>query len=184
MKRNIIILLVILAAAATVIYKQAGDEIQSVFKTEQPLPVEVGAKAGMLSPTFTLEGMNGGSYSGGGVREKALLINFWASWCEPCRQETPELIELARQYSEELDIYGINVTKYDVEKRARAFADEFNIPYPLLMDEEAEVFEALFKGQAFPTSVLIDRNGVIQEVLVGLPEPAELRKKVKRLTSL
>lgn len=181
MKRNIIIIVLLLVAAGAVVYNQAGDDIQAVFMQEKPLPTETGAKAGLLAPTFTLKGMDDKSYSGGGVRDKAMLVNFWASWCEPCKQEAPELDKLAAEYASELEIYGVNVSKYDNAKKARQFVQDFNLQYPILLDTKGEVFEELYKGQVFPTNVLIDRNGVIQEIILGAPDPKDLRKKVSKL---
>lgn len=181
MKRNIIIIVLLLVAAGAVVYNQAGDDIQAVFMQEKPLPTETGAKAGLLAPTFTLKGMDDKSYSGGGARDKAMLVNFWASWCEPCKQEAPELDKLAAEYASELEIYGVNVSKYDNAKKARQFVQDFNLQYPILLDTKGEVFEELYKGQVFPTNVLIDRNGVIQEIILGAPDPKDLRKKVSKL---
>lgn len=181
MKRNIIIIVLLLIAAGAVVYNQAGDDIQAVFMQEKPLPTETGAKAGLLAPTFILKGMDDKSYSGGGARDKAMLVNFWASWCEPCKQEAPELDKLAAEYASELEIYGVNVSKYDNAKKARQFVQDFNLQYPILLDTKGEVFEELYKGQVFPTNVLIDRNGVIQEIILGAPDPKDLRKKVAKL---
>lgn len=181
MKRNIIIIVSLLLAAGTVIYNQAGDNIKAVFMQEEPLPTETGAKAGLLAPTFTLKGMDDKLYTGGGARDKALLINFWASWCGPCKQEAPELSKLAEEFVDELEIYGVNVSKYDNEKKARQFVQDYKLQYPILFDREGEVFEGLYKGQVFPTNVLIDRNGVIQDIILGAPDPKDLRKKVKKL---
>lgn len=181
MKRNIIIIVLLVVAAGAVIYNQAGDNIQAVFMQEKPLPTETGAKAGLLAPTFTLKGMDDKTYSGGGARDKAMVVNFWASWCEPCKQEAPELDKLAAEYADELEIYGVNVSKYDNEKKARQFVKDFELRYPILLDPKGEVFEALYKGQVFPTNVLIDRNGVIQEIILGSPDPKDLRKKVAKL---
>ncbi|WP_411551962.1 TlpA family protein disulfide reductase [Paenibacillus lautus] len=183
MKRNIIIIVLLLIAAGAVVYNQAGDDIQAVFMQEKPLPTETGAKAGLLAPTFTLKGMDDKSYSGGGARDKALLVNFWASWCEPCKQEAPELDKLAAEYADKLEIFGVNVSKYDNAKKARQFVQDFNLQYPILLDTKGEVFEELYKGQVFPTNVLIDRNGVIQEIILGAPDPKDLRKKVAKLTN-
>lgn len=183
MKRNIIIIVLLLIAAGAVVYNQAGDDIQAVFMQEKPLPTEAGAKAGLLAPTFTLKGMDDKSYSGGGARDKAMLVNFWASWCEPCKQEAPELDKLAAEYASELEIYGVNVSKYDNAKKARQFVQDFNLQYPILLDTKGEVFEELYKGQVFPTNVLIDRNGVIQEIILGAPDPKDLRKKVAKLVN-
>lgn len=181
MKRNIIILVLLVVAAGAVIYNQAGDNIQAVFTQEKPLPTETGAKAGLLAPTFTLKGMDDKTYAGGGARHKAMVVNFWASWCEPCKQEAPELDKLAEEYADELEIYGVNVSKYDNEKKARQFVKDFELRYPILLDPKGEVFEELYKGQVFPTNVLIDRNGVIQEIILGAPDPKDLRKKVAKL---
>ena len=118
-----------------------------------------------------MKGMDDKSYSGGGARDKAMLVNFWASWCEPCKQEAPELDKLAAEYADKLEIYGVNVSKYDNAKKARQFVQDFNLQYPILLDTKGEVFEELYKGQVFPTNVLIDRNGVIQEIILGAPDP-------------
>ena len=181
MKRNLIIIAVLLFAAAAVIYNQAGDRIAEVFSPEPSLPVETGAKAGLLAPSFTLKGMDGAAYTGGGAREKALILNFWASWCGPCQEEAPELSRLAAKYADELDVYGVNVTKYDKEEKARAFAKEFKLSYPVLFDPKAEVFEKAYKGKVFPTNVLIDKNGVIREILLGAPDPETLEQKIRKL---
>ncbi|WP_106766307.1 TlpA family protein disulfide reductase [Paenibacillus faecalis] len=181
MKRNLTILVMIVLVGILVVYNQAGDKIVSVFMDEKPLPTETGAKAGMLAPAFSLEGLDGKTYTGEGPRDKALLINFWASWCEPCKEEAPELSKLAAAYAEDLDIYGINVTKYDNEKKARQFVKDFNLTYPIMLDKEGKVFEDVYKGKVFPTNVLIDRRGVITEVILGAPEPEDLEQKIKKL---
>ncbi|WP_422657649.1 TlpA disulfide reductase family protein [Paenibacillus sp. EC2-1] len=181
MKRNLIILTIILFAAAVVIYNQAGDKIQSVFMAEEPLPTETGAKAGLLAPEFSLQGLDGKTYSGHGTRDKALIINFWASWCDPCKQEAPELSRLVTAYADDLEVYGINVTKYDNEKKAKEFVKEYALKYPIMFDTEGKVFEQIYKGKVFPTNVLIDHRGVITEIILGAPDPEELEKKIKKL---
>ena len=179
MKRNFVIMVLILAAAAAVIYNQTGKVIPS-FTAAKPLPTEKGAKAGLLAPDFTLKGLDGQTYSGGGSRDKVLLINFWASWCDPCKQEAPELAKLIEKYPDDFEVYGINVTKYDQESKARDFVKEYGLEYPIMLDPEASVFEEIYKGQVFPTNVLIDRNGVIQEIILGAPEPEYLEKTVRK----
>ncbi|SMF78615.1 Thiol-disulfide isomerase or thioredoxin [Paenibacillus uliginis N3/975] len=181
MKRNLTILAILLLAGVLVIYNQAGDKIESVFMAEKPLPTETGAKAGLLAPAFSLEGLDGKTYTGDGVRDKALIINFWASWCDPCKQEAPELSKFASAYAEDLDVYGINVTKYDNEKKARQFVQDFALTYPIMFDQEGKVFEDVYKGKVFPTNVLIDRRGVITEIILGAPDPEDLEKKIKKL---
>ncbi|SFS46064.1 TlpA disulfide reductase family protein [Paenibacillus sp. 453mf] len=184
MKRNRYIIVGVLLLFGIAIWQSGGGagliQLQSVFQTEEPMPTEVGAKAGMLAPSFQLNGMEEGTYEVGGKREKPLMLNFWASWCEPCKMEAPTLNHISAAYKDELDIYGINVTKYDNEKDAAEFVDTFHVNFPILMDTDGAIYD-LYKGMAFPTNVLIDENGVIQEVILGILSEEELENKIKDL---
>lgn len=185
MKRNLYIwigiLLLIGFAVWQTSYKEDGLSIQSIFQSDAPIPTETGAKAGLLAPPFELKGLDSKqTYKVGGTREKALMLNFWASWCDPCKMEAATLNKLAKSYQDELDVYGINVTKYDTVKDAKSFVETFKLSFPILMDQDGAVYD-LYKGMAFPTNVLIDKNGVIQEIILGILSEEELEKKVKAL---
>lgn len=187
MKRNLYIwagiLLLIGFAFWQTSNKEGGLSIQNVFQTDNPIPTETGAKAGLLAPSFELKGLeNKETYKVGGTREKALLLNFWASWCDPCKMEAASLNMLAKNYKDELDVYGVNVTKYDTVKEAKQFVDTFKLQFPILTDEDGAVYD-LYKGMAFPTNVLIDKNGVIQEIILGILTEEELEKKVQALVN-
>ena len=164
-------------------HKEGGLSIQNVFQAETPIPTETGAKAGLLAPSFELEGLdNKETYKVGGAREKALLLNFWASWCDPCKMEAASLNKLSKNYKDQLDVYGVNVTKYDTAKEAKNFVETFKLNFPIMMDEDGAVYD-LYKGMAFPTNVLIDKNGVIQEIILGILSEEELEKKVQALVN-
>ncbi|GGA44523.1 TlpA family protein disulfide reductase [Paenibacillus physcomitrellae] len=135
---------------------------------------------GKQAPFFELKGLDGQTYRIDGKRDKPLLLNFWASWCEPCRLEAPDLVKLAEKYKTELDVYGVNVTAYDDESKVKSFVDEFGIPFPVLMDRKEAVYSK-YRGQAFPTQVLIDRNGIVREMIIGLLPPEDLEAKVRSL---
>ena len=116
----------------------------------------------------------------GEKRDKALLINFWASWCKPCHDEAPDLVYLQQKYVNDLDIYGVNALKSDRLWSVEAFVEEHHIPFPVLLDEKNEVTD-LYNVYGFPTSFLVDRNGVIREIIWGILPREQLEKKVKRL---
>ncbi|MFX3647423.1 MAG: TlpA family protein disulfide reductase [Paenibacillus sp.] len=180
MKRNIYILLGVVLLVGIALAQNAGDGIAAVFKQEEPMPTETGPRAGLLAPAFSLTAMDGKTYSVGGAKEKATFVSFWASWCEPCKQEAPELNKMAEKYKDKLDLYGVNVTSYDKLKDAKAFVDEYQLTFPIPLDEKGTVY-AQYNGVAFPTNVLIDSRGVIQEIVLGILPEKELERKIKEL---
>ncbi|MGF7045784.1 thiol-disulfide isomerase/thioredoxin [Paenibacillus sp. DS2015] len=181
MKRNLYIWLGALILVGVAIYQVSGTGgVQTVFQQSQALPTEIGAEAGKLAPPFSLAGLDGNTYEAGGEQEKAILLNFWASWCDPCKEEAPELKNIADEYKEDLIIYGVNVTKYDNKKNANKFVEKYQLNFPVMLDLKGTVYDQ-YKGMVFPTNVLIDKHGVIQEVILGTVTAKELEKKVKRL---
>ncbi|UHA72613.1 TlpA family protein disulfide reductase [Paenibacillus sp. 481] len=144
------------------------------------LPTETGPRVGMLAPAFSLTSLTGETFEVGGKRDKPVFINFWASWCNPCRAEAPDLVKLYAKYQNELDMYAINVTAHDTKEKAGAFVKEYNLINPVLWDEKGDVFKS-YNGIAFPTNIIIDRNGVVSEVIVGLRPAKDLEKSIRKV---
>ena len=167
-------LAVVVGLAVFAMYQDFRSEARVVLPTEQA------PKAGYLAPHFSLKDLEGRIHSVGGEREKALLINFWASWCSPCEREAPELVRLYETYGDRLDIYAVNVTTEDTMDDARAFAIKHGFKFPVLLDLDDRVTNA-YMVLGYPTSFLVDRHGVVREVIVGLREPKELEKLVRRV---
>ncbi|KAA9003910.1 TlpA family protein disulfide reductase [Paenibacillus spiritus] len=136
----------------------AAEEVRKELKT--------GPEPGMRAPAFTLQGRDGSEYRLGGERGKAVLLNFWVSWCGPCRDEAPALNRIAEAHAGKLDVYGINVTGYDDRRSAERMVRKYGLKFPILYDTDGSVYR-LYRGTVFPTSILIDRNGVVTEVIVG-----------------
>lgn len=137
-------------------------------------------KPGRKAPTFQLEGLGGDSYSLTDKPAKPVLINFWASWCDPCRLEAPILNRLYDQYNSRLEIFGVNVTKYDRHKDVKQFVASLDLKYPILMDQRGEVFSA-YKGMAFPMSILVGTDGRIKEVMLGMFHEDELEARILKV---
>jgi thiol-disulfide isomerase/thioredoxin len=108
-------------------------------------------------------------------RESALVVNFWATWCEPCREEIPLLIGLRQKYGpKSVEIVGIGIDRVD---KMRLFAKEFKIPYPLLVGEPGgvELMSALGNnGGALPFTVVRDARGSIRFRRLGRLRPGDL----------
>lgn len=175
MKRTVVVIIFVLALAGIAVAQQFATAHISA------LPAEEAPKIGYLAPAFQLSTLDGGVL---GVnrqeRDKALLINFWASWCDPCRLEAPFLAELHEKYGKQLDIYGVNAIQYDSLVGVKAFIKQYQYKFPILLDEKSAVYD-LYKVPGYPTSVLVDRDGVIRDIIIGLPDHDEFEKKVIKL---
>ncbi|KGE16489.1 TlpA family protein disulfide reductase [Paenibacillus wynnii] len=180
-KRNLTVIALVVFLAVLALWRNNPAESVSVFEQQNESIAGNAVKSGQLAPESTLQGDGGKTYTIGGPKEKAVLLNFWASWCEPCKMEAPELNALAEKYKDSLDIYGINVTSHDYKPNAERFIKKYSLTFPVMFDLKGDVF-AQYHGIAFPTNVLIDKNGVISEIVLGLLTPEELEEKIKAVT--
>lgn len=133
-------------------------------------------------PDFELDLMEGGTFRMADHIGEVVVINFWATWCSPCRFEIPELIELQEEYgSEGLTILGVSTDEggFDV---VRPFAEEMQINYPLVIDEGpiGDHFGGIY---ALPTTYIVDRAGVVRERVLGLVTRSSLEPRLQILLS-
>lgn len=172
-------LLVTLGATAcsrqpeTVAVQQAstGQAAAAVPSTAAELP-----KYGP-APAWKLQDLNGQVVSSEQFKGKVVVIDFWATWCGPCRLEIPGYIELHRKYGAEgLVVIGVSLDQGGSEV-VKAFAGKMGINYPLLMGDE--LIQTAFGGlEAIPTTFVIDRTGQVRHRKVGAAEAAEYEKSV------
>ncbi len=126
-----------------------------------------GLTVGIPAPDFTLERLDGGAVRLRDLRGKAVLLNFWATWCGPCREEMPLLAEIYRAYHPQgLEVLGVNLTAQDDLAEVRRFVEAFDLPFPILLDHNGRV-ERAYALFGVPTTVFINREGIIQRVVVG-----------------
>lgn len=173
MLRNRIIVIVILLFAGATVY-------WNVFQAKDAAkPADTAPQPGYVAPSFELASLEGQPYRVGGSREKPLLLNFWASWCGPCRQEAPDLKALYDQYKDRLDLYAVNATHQDTLADVKETVREFDFRFPVLLDPKGDA-TGPYQVRAIPTSYLIDKNGKIVEVLYVM-ERQQLERKIKKL---
>lgn len=109
------------------------------------------------APDFTLKSNSGDNLRLSEHRGEVILLNFWASWCGPCRQEMPHLDALQKKY-EALGVNVVGVSVDDDPEKANHLLKEIPVTFPVLYDTESQV-SAAYKVAAMPTTVLIDRDG-------------------------
>ena len=132
------------------------------------------------APQFVLRDINGRTVRLSDHKGKVVLINFWATWCPPCRAEMPDLVRLQREYAREgLQIIGIT---YPPEKldRVRRFARNLKVNYPIILGTRQ--LKARFSSEdTLPLTVVINRDGNVSEIISGILLHEEFDEKIKPL---
>lgn len=136
-------------------------------------------EVGDLAPAFELEQLSGGSFSLADHVGEVVLVNFWATWCEPCRDELPDLQQLSETYGDE----GLQVVGVSLDEEGRAVVEEFHqtfpVEYPLLLNGQGTAAE-FGAVQAVPTSFLIDPQRRIVARHIGAITRDEFEPEVRR----
>jgi peroxiredoxin len=137
------------------------------------------AVKGYDAPDFVLSDLQGHAIKLSDLRGKAVVLNFWATWCPPCKEEIPWFVELQKRYgSQGLQIVGVSMDDGD-QKDVAKFAAENRINYPVLLGKET-VADQYGGIDYLPTTFYIDRNGVVMDRVFGQPGRAEIEQSVKR----
>lgn len=126
-----------------------------------------------MAPDFTLKDLNGNEITLSDYEGKMLVLNFWATWCPPCRAEIPDFIEVYSEYKDKgLEILGISVDQASPDQ-VRQFVDRNEMNYPVAMATR-DLFRDYPLPEAIPTTLVIDRTGKIQYKKVGMMSKREL----------
>jgi thiol-disulfide isomerase/thioredoxin len=132
------------------------------------------------APPLALKDLRGRTVHISDYRGKIVLLNFWATWCPPCRAEIPDLVKLQREYGKRgLQIIGIT---YPPERRAsvRRFTRRLKVNYPIALGTRKT--KALFSAdETLPLTVIIDREGTIRGTIAGILLPEEFNEQIKPL---
>jgi peroxiredoxin len=173
----VLIGLVIIAGGIWILFSSSkvvnssSDRVASL----EPAPV-----AGHAAPDFELATPTGEKIRLSDYRGKPVIVNFWATWCGPCRAEFPEFQEAAVDNADSLVIIGVNSTSTDQAESIPTFLEEFGITFPIVLDEQGDVVD-LYRVLGLPTTVFIDSNGVINEVFTGPLNKAYIESKISEL---
>jgi len=146
-----------------------------------PGPVDAAPRPGQPAPNFKVISTTGQTISQENYRGHVLILDFFATWCQPCRQSIPHLVEMNRKYGRQgLQILGLSVGE-DGERAVKAFTEEFRVNYPLALAGESTTAD--FGVRSVPIMYLIDKKGRIAEVFRGYSnEKAQsVEQLIKRL---
>ena len=136
---------------------------------------------GQAAPDFALKSASGENLRLSEYRGDVVMINFWATWCGPCRQEMPLLDELYDRYQRVgFSLLGVNID--DDSRRARQMIEELGVDFPVLFDARKEV-SRLYEVEAMPVTVLVDRGGTVRYIHHGY-KPGYEDKYLDQIRSL
>lgn len=141
--------------------------------------VQAGPLSSGPAPDFTLTGFDGSTLTLSELRGKVVIINFWASWCPPCRQEAPYLEETWRKYKDQGVIF-IGVNWVDTQKEALAYIDELDITYFNGPDLGTRIAQA-YNIQGIPETFYVAKNGELRGVHIGPLLAPQLDQKIEEL---
>ena len=154
--------------------KQATNEMEDSVEAEndkvdednlEGKDVPVGLEVGNRAPEFELQTLNGENVKLSDFRGKRVMINFWASWCGPCREEMPDLQKFYED--KDIEILAVNLTDSEISlDNVKDFRDEFGLTFPILLDTDL-VVASIYQIQPIPTTYMVDSNGIITNMAFG-----------------
>jgi len=133
-----------------------------------------------MAPQFALKDVNGRTVRLSDYHGKVVLINFWATWCPPCRAEMPDLVRLQREHAKQgLQIIGITYPP-ETKSRVRRFARSLKVNYPIILGTR-QIKARFSSEETLPLTVVIDRDGNVSNIISGILLREEFEEKIKPL---
>lgn len=133
------------------------------------------------APDFTLEDLDGNEISLSDYNGKVVFLNFWATWCGPCKAEIPDFIEAYKQYKDKgMEIIGISVDKIS-PKSVLKFVEKYKINYPIIMSTD-KIQKDYEPGPYVPTTIIVDQKGKIRHRHIGYMDKKTLKDYFLKLT--
>ena len=186
MKRILLVIVIVAAGAilltlglrnarhvsSTLAAGDSGEGLRTIRFVKSPEP----------APGFTVKSLDGTIVSPAALRGKVVVLNFWATWCAPCREEIPDLVALQSRYPDRLQILGLSVDE-DSPESVKQFAEKMQINYPVAM--ASHELQDKFGGiLGLPTSFILDTEGRVVQKHIGLRDPTLYDTEVRALLGL
>lgn len=158
--------------------RQLFGNQQRVVAESQPAASE---EIRSIAPGFTLMTLEGDRLGLKDLRGKVVLLNFWATWCPPCKAEMADLDALHQEYADSQGFAVVGVNMQEEDEVVAAFADAYKISFPLLLDTDGRVASTLFSIRSLPTSMIIDREGLIRDAWLGQISKEAMLARLQRV---
>jgi peroxiredoxin len=156
----------------------AASDLTAPHEEEEATDADMIGKPAPLD--YTVKNMNGESVHLASYKGKIILLNFWATWCPPCKVEIPDLIALQNEYKDDIVVLGFSVD--DTADQLKPFADEYQMNYPVLVGLGHEnIQEAYGPMWGIPVTIIIDRDGTVAKKQSGIRSKEQIEREIKAL---
>ncbi len=142
-------------------------------------PTTAAPRPGFLAPDFELPLLDGGTAKLSDYRGHHVVLNFWATWCPPCRAEMPAIIKEYTRYKDK-GLIVLAIDQSEPEEKVRAFRDAYGMPFPILLDKSMRVAD-MYRIRSLPTTYFITPDGTIIDKVEGMMTKAMVRARFQHL---
>jgi thiol-disulfide isomerase/thioredoxin len=171
--------LILLILSTMLLYGcQKNNQSDGTAEQMEGIETDAGNNNSSMAPDFSLKDINGNEVRLSDFKGKVVILDFWATWCPPCRKGIPDLIALQNKYNDDLIVIGISLDQDNTIKDVVPFYKNYGINYPVVYGT-GQVVQQYGGIEAIPTSFIINREGNIVNKYVGLI-PAEEYEKYLR----
>ncbi|MCC2684157.1 MAG: cytochrome biosis protein [Paenibacillaceae bacterium] len=185
--RNIVVVIILLFLVVWgVLDYQEKGQTAGISKEDQAMVAQnkgkVGVQVGNTAADFALKKPDGQTVKLSDYAGKKVIVNFWASWCPPCREETPALVKFYKDYeNQNVVLLGVNLTNTEKEPDdGILFAKQNNVTYPILLDSDGKAAD-LYALVGYPTTVVIDSHGEIRYKFIGGVSYDSLKRTIAQI---
>ncbi|HWI47531.1 MAG TPA: TlpA disulfide reductase family protein [Rummeliibacillus sp.] len=184
---GLLLIVALIAIALTNFVKSKVEEGQKVDTSSTQVSAEIDKNTGLAinqtAPNFKLKTLDGKEVQLSDYRGKKVILNFWATWCPPCKAEIPHMEKYYKKQAKDdgVEILAVNLTKSDKdEEYIRDFVKSYDMTYPVLLDEDGEQ-QKQYEIVTIPTTFFIDKNGRIQKKVIGPMDQDMMSKAIANL---
>lgn len=136
-------------------------------------------KVGKTAPNFSLERLDGGELVLSDLRGKGVVLNFWGTWCEPCKAEMPALQKKYETYKDQgLEVVGVNIGESPIT--VEPFIKQYGVGFPIVLDRKSQITK-LYRIGPIPTTFFISPEGKVEEIYIGQLNEALIASKVEKI---
>lgn len=187
MLKKIIAVIFLLGLVGWAIYDHTSKPTEAEKTVQEAQPsgqksAKIGFQEGNRAPNFELQTLDGKQISLSDMKGKRLILNFWATWCPPCKAEMPHMQKFYQeQKGNNIEILAVNLTTGEKNpKDVAKFVKDYGLTFPILLDSSGEIGEA-YQAFTIPTSYIIDSHGIIKKKIVGPMDKGMMTELIKSI---